>query len=126
MQETNMAFSTSPNQRTAKESTGIWFQPVHDVYLVKSINPGLTAVEKDPFHINKNNAKPGLDIPPGSIDLGSVLRRAMWNDAVVDIERIDQILPRIEIKMENRLMLLRARSLLVPRSSFKWDYRMSA
>ncbi len=82
-------------------------------------------MEEDPFHINKENAKPCLGIPPGSIDLG-VLRRAMWNDAVVDTKRIDQILPRIEIEVENRLMLLRARSLLVPRSSFKWDYRMSA
>ena len=43
----------------------------------------------------------------------------MWDDAFFDVESINEILPRLKIKMEHCLMFLRASGLLVPGPSFK-------
>lgn len=46
----------------------------------------------------------------------------MRDDTVLDVEGIDEVLPRAVIEMEYRLMFLRAACLLlVSRPSFAWD-----
>lgn len=61
-------------------------------------------------------------VPAGSVDLRLLFRLPMRDDAFFDVEGINQVFPRVEVEVEDRLVFLRACCLLVAGSALKGDY----